>query len=162
MGNPLDKVNIRVYKRGFTGTILIWNTHPLTDEQRKSRTVYVRLSETEDWFIPKLGMPDIPRMGRALEEKNDTVMILHDERIDAKTGFELRLIFGDGESGYFEAKMRVEPSNTHKAHTKPERIVKADGKVVYAENANVVAMDDSVVQRIAKAVKTEIDKGGVV
>ena len=153
-----SEVNIRVYKRGYAGTILIWNMHPLSEEQKKRENlaVYVKRPEDKDWWVPKLGMPDKPRMGKALELNNDTITIVHDEKIDPKTGFDLRLVFGGGTDGYYEAKTRIEPSNSYKPFVKPERTIMNSGKVKYVNPVKVIAMEDEVVERIAEATARKI------
>lgn len=148
-----NKVNIRVYKRGFKSTILIWNVHPLTDEQRNNVEIQVRRQGDKDWIIPKTEMPDVQRMGRVKDEFTDTISIVHDDNIKAETAFLVRLVFGKGETDFKEATLNVEPSNTHKVFTKPERIVTATGKTVYAENAHVVSMDEGVMDRIVDKLK---------
>ena len=149
-----NKVNIRVYKRGFKSTILVWNTDPLTPVERQSVRIWVRTADDTEWWIPDTTMPDVQRMGRVKDEKTDTVAIMHDDMISADTEFEVRLTFVDAMlGGGKEAYLRVEPSNQHKVFTKPERIVTPTGKTVYAENANVVSMDQSVIDKIAQTVK---------
>ena len=152
-----NKVNIRVYKRGFKGTIFIWNTDPLTDEQRRNYVVYVRRTPQEDWIIPETTMPDVLRMGRVKDDKTDTIMVMHNEQITMETQFMLRLVFGKGETDFKESFLTVEPANAHKMYTKPERVVLPTGKTVYAENANVVSMADEVIEKIASKVKEKLD-----
>lgn len=154
-----SKVNIRVYKRGFKSTILIWNTEPLTPVERQNAKVWVRI-EDEDWWVPQTSMPDLQRMGRVKDENTDTIAIMHDEQLNADTEFMVRLSFADSmlgnDRGVKEAFLKVEPSNQHKMFTKPERVVLETGKTVYAENAHVVSMDQKVIEKIAQAVRDVI------
>ena len=154
-----NKVNIRVYKRGFKGTIIIWNVHPLTDEQRHNVAFHVKRPDDKDWSIPQTSLPDVDRMGKVKDEYTDTITIVHDDKIQAETPFAVRLVFGNGETDFKEAVLNIEPSNQHKMFTKPERIVMPSGKTVYAENAHVVSMDDNVVNRIASQVAKLVGKG---
>ena len=149
-----NKVNIRVYKRGFKSTILIWNTEPLTEQERQGVVILVRRGEDEPWWIPQTTMPDVQRMGRVKDENTDTVAIMHDDKLDADTEFMVRLVFSSV-AGVTprEAFLRVEPSNQHKMFTKPERLVLENGKTVYAENVHVISMDQKVVEKIARTVR---------
>ena len=150
-----NKINIRVYKRGYKSTILIWNIDPLTPIERQNYSLWVKTEDT-DWWVPETSMPDTQRMGPLLDGNTDTIAIMHDDRdITADTGFVVRLLFSDAspEGARKEAILRVEPSNQHRMFTKPERIVTETGKTVYAENAHVISIDQKVVDKIARAVK---------
>ena len=153
-----SKVNIRVYKRGFKSTILIWNTDPLTERERGGVVVMVRRSDDEPWWIPQTAMPDVQRMGRVKDENTDTVAIVHDDKLDADTAFMVRLTFSAAVDAVpKEAFLKVEPSNQHKMFTKPERIVTEDGKTVYAENSHVISMDPMVIDKIARRVRDVLE-----
>lgn len=148
-----NKVNIRVYRRGFKGTILLWNTHPLTDEQKRNMAIYVKGPEDQGWWIPQTAMPNIQQMGKVMDGKTDTITIVHDDKITANAAFQIKLVFGKGETDFKEAIIDIEPSNTHKMYTRPERIVLPSGKTIYAENARIVDIEDSVLNRIANKIK---------
>lgn len=138
---------------------MIWNVHPLTDEQRNNVQFFVRKQGDKDWIMPQTAMPDVQRMGRVKDEYTDTISIIHDDDIKAETAFLIRIVFGNGETDFKEATLNVEPSNTHKVFTKPERIVTAAGKTVYAENAHVVSMDEGIIDKIVDKLKGAL-KGG--
>ena len=147
------KVNIRVYKRGFKSTILIWNTEPLTPVERQNAKIWVKTGE-EDWWVPQTDMPDVQRMGRVKDENTDTIAIMHDEKLNSENEFMVKISFVDAAlGGAKEAFLKVEPSNQHKMFTKPERVVLETGKTVYAENAHVISMDPKVIDKIAQRVR---------
>jgi len=150
-----NKINIRVYKRGYKSTILIWNTEPLTPVERQNASVWVKVGEG-DWFVPQTMMPDTQRMGPLMDGNTDTIAIMHDDKtLTAETEFMVRILFSDAlvEGPKKEATLRVEPSNQHKMYTKPERIVLETGKTIYAEHAHVISMDQKVIDKIARAVR---------
>lgn len=154
-----EPINIRVYKRGYHGTILLWNVEPLTEEQRKNVAVYVQRVNDKEWITPTTGMPDITRMAKAKDEQTDTIMIMHNEPLTQSTPFNVKLVFGKGETGYQEATYFVAPANSHRRpFTKPRRMV-TDGKIVYAESVNIVGVEKSVVEQIAEAVANKL-RGG--
>jgi hypothetical protein len=92
----MNKVNIRVYKRGYKGTILIWNNDVLTEEQRKKVKVFIKMQEADDWFAPEVGMPDVVRMGRIMDGKTDTISVIHNDDLTAESSFMVKLVFGEG------------------------------------------------------------------
>ena len=145
----MTKVNIRVYKRGYKGTILIWNTEPLTEEQRGKVQVVTRTDG--DWFKPELGTPDTLRMGKIMDGHTDTTMVVHNDALTADTPFSVKLIFGDGPS-VKEAVLDIEPKNQHKAYVKTERYQLVNGQFVYADPAFIIGMHPVIMEEIRKIV----------
>jgi hypothetical protein len=150
----MNKINIRVYKRGYKGTILIWNTDPLTDDQRRRVKVWIKPEGSETWEEPETGMPDTVRMGKIMDGKTDTVTIVHNDQLTADTSFSVRLAFGDG----VEAFLDVEPKNQHKAYVKTERYQLANGQFVYADPAYVIGLHPTVIDDLKKSIVEEIRK----
>lgn len=105
MQNDPNRINVRIYKRLPTGTIVIWNTDVLTQEQKDNVLVGVRRITDNKWLVPICSTPDVARMGNVMDGNTDTIMIVHDERINEDTPFIIRLTFGKVEQR--EATLRV-------------------------------------------------------
>ena len=149
----MNKVNIRVYKRGYKGTILIWNTDPLTEEQRKNAKVTVRPEGSEQWIEPMTGMPDTIRMGKIMDGRTDTITVVHDDNFTADTPFSVRIDFGD-----MVAELDVEPKNQHKAYVKTERYQLANGQFIYADPAYVIGLHPVVREELRSLIAEELSK----
>jgi hypothetical protein len=150
----MNKINIRVYKRGYKGTILIWNTDPLTEDQRRRVKVNVKVDGSEQWEEPETGMPDTMRMGKIMDGKTDTVTIMHNDQLTAETSFSVKLDFGDG----VEAFLDVEPKNQHKAYVKTERYQLSGGQFVYADPAYVIGIHPTVMEDLRRVIVEEMSK----
>jgi hypothetical protein len=151
----MNRVNIRVYKRGYKGTILIWNTEPLTEEQRAKVQVVVRTDG--DWFKPELGAPDTVRMGKIMDGHTDTVMVVHNDALTADTPFSVKLVFGDGPTAK-EATLDIEPKNQHKAYVKTERYQLTNGQFVYADPAFIIGAHPVVMEEIQKMITEAVTR----
>ena len=116
---PTGRINIRVYKRLPVGTILIWNTQGLTDDQRRDFQVYVHKLTDNTWTQPVLGKPDVAKMGSVLDSNTDTTMIMHDDAIGEDTPFIVKITFGKMEVR--EASVKVAGRNSHIPFLKPIR-----------------------------------------
>jgi hypothetical protein len=149
----MNKVNIRVYKRGYKGTILIWNTDPLTEEQRKNAKVFVRPEGCNDWMEPQTGMPDTIRMGKIMDGKTDTITVVHDDNFTAETPFAVKIDFGD-----MTAELEVEPKNQHKAYVKTERYQLENGQFIYADPAYVIGFHPVVTEQLRRLISEELHK----
>jgi len=147
----MEKINIRVYKRGHRGTILIWNTDPLTSEQAKMKRVYVRLDGDEKWYEPETGMPDTLRMDKVMDGHTDTIMVAHDDRLTEETPFEVKITFGEG-TELKDSSLLVEPKNQHKAYVKTERHQLANGQFVYADPAYIIGVHPIVLEEIKTSI----------
>jgi hypothetical protein len=153
----MNKVNIRVYKRGYKGTILIWNTDPLTEDQRKNAKIFIRPEGVESWIEPQTGMPDTVRMGKIMDGKTDTVTVIHDDNFTADTPFSVKIEFGEG----VESVLDVEPKNQHKAYVKTERYQLANGQFIYADPAYVIGLHPVVIDDLRKVIIEEVRKAMV-
>ena len=150
----MNKINIRVYKRGYKGTILIWNTDPLTEDQRRNAKVLVRPEGFDNWIEPETGMPDTVRMGKIMDGRTDTVTVVHDDAFTAETPFSVKILFGDG----IEAMLDVEPKNQHRAYVKTERYQLANGQFIYADPAYVIGIHPSIMEDLKRSLVEEIRK----
>ena len=149
-----SKINIRVYKRGYKGTILIWNTDPLTEDQRRSAKIFVKPEGFDNWIEPETGMPDTVRMGKIMDGRTDTVTVIHDDAFTAETPFTVRIVF----DGDIEAMLEVEPKNQHRAYVKTERYQLANGQFIYADPAYVIGIHPSIMEDLKRSLIEEIRK----
>ena len=148
-----NKINIRVYKRNEVGTILIWNTDPLSADVRQQPNFEVQI-EDGSWIVPKVQIPDVQRMGRVIDSKTDTTMIQHTAELNEKTKFVFRLSFGPRHE--FSTLLEVQPRNEYQGHYKIVRVPKPNYRVVYAAPAFVVGLDDDTKQTIGEIVKDAV------
>lgn len=150
----MNKINIRVYKRGYKGTILIWNTDPLTEEQRKNYVLSIKMEGSDVWTTPETGMPDTVRMGKIMDGRTDTMMVMHNEQLTADTPFSVRLSFGEDVEAYLD----IEPKNQHKAYVKTERYQLPNGQFVYADPAYVIGIHPTIIQDLSRSLIEELRK----
>jgi len=132
-----QKVNIRVYKRDADGTVLIWNTHPLTPEQRQQLAVLVRMEDAQDFKVVETKPSDTSKMQRVLDASTDTITIKHADGLDENTAFTVRLEFGQN-ADKKEASMDVERRGEHTGFAKVIRYRMPNGRVIYAMPAVIV------------------------
>lgn len=154
----MNKVNIRVYKRGYKGTILIWNIDPLTEVQRDVVRVYVRPTDGTEWTEPETAMPDVARMGKIMDGQTDTITIVHDESLTDETPFTARLIFGSGQD-IREATLDIEPKNQHKPYVKTERYPLGNGQFIYADPAYIIGIHPLALEELGRNIAAQVLKG---
>jgi len=114
-----DRINIRVYKRLPIGTILIWNTQSLNDEQRLNFRVQVRRMTDSHWIVPPMEAPDVTKMNSVLDGQTDTVMIKHEGSIGEETPFIAKITYG--KIDLREASIKVAGRSSNTPYVKPVR-----------------------------------------
>jgi len=117
--NDGDKVNIRVVSRTKEQTILIWNTQPLTAEQRVNYKVTCRLMTSDTWLTFPSVSPAPALVGKFMDGNTDAVAITHNAVLQEDTPFLARITFGL--TDLKETSIKVAGKNSAMPYVKPIR-----------------------------------------
>jgi hypothetical protein len=151
-----NRINIRVYKRLPGGTILIWNTDLLNQEQREHSQVRIKRMTDQSWVVPRTASSR--DLGVVMTDTDtDSVAIMHNEDLSEDTPFIAKIMFGRMEIR--EAAVKVAGRNSHMPFIKP---IRTDGGV-YAMPVhliNVTELKDAIVSDIKNLLKGKDNEKG--